>query len=241
MDGLSFYLYIFSLIVFLLQLTGVITNDQKKKQLIFAGSYSFVIAVISGYFILDFYGENLPSNDLYGLSIAIIVPQCLQIISNLRHKTVYKNSNSFSSKSFRWIAFLPLIAVSSIPFFTIIDNETVIEKLLRESNGVILFIFFTLTYIQPKQAIYQSGILNKGTFWDWKDIQGFKISGNNLDKSLLPIVYPAKDFLFEAVFFIKKMPIWHPKQIHFYIPESQINILSIFLEQNIEKHNKLEK
>jgi hypothetical protein len=235
MDRLSLYLKIFSGAVFLLLLIANITYDQKKKQWIFVVSYSGVIVVISGFIISNFYDNYLPSNVLFSLLIAIIAPQIPKLIVNLRHKAVFKISDSFSIKSFGWIAILPMAAISSIPFFTVLDNETVIATLLRVSSGVILFILFILAYIQPKQAIFPNGVLNKGIFWSWKDIQGFTISGSNLDKSLLPIAYPNKDFLFEIVFFIKKMPIWSPKQIYFYIPESQINILSVFLEQNIEK------
>jgi len=230
MDKISFYFYIFSGAVFLLLLFAIITNDHKTKQWIFAASYSSVILVVLGFFI-----SNLPSNELYTLATAIIAPQIIQLIANLRHKPIHKSSNPFKSKPFRWAAFLILIAISSIPFFTVIDNETNIAYFFRLSSGVFLFIFFILIYIQPDQAIYQNGILTKGTFWNWKDIEGFKISGSNLDKSLLPIAFPNKDFLYEIVFFIKKMPFGGPKKIHFYIAESQINILSILLEQNIEK------
>jgi CDP-diglyceride synthetase len=194
-----------------------------------------MILVVLGFFISNLYETNLPNNNLYTLAIAIIMSQILQLIANLRHKAVHKSSNLFTSKAFRWATFSILVAMSSIPFFTIIDNETKIAYLFRLSSGVFLFIFFILLYIQPDQAIYPNGILTKGAFWSWKDIEGFKISGSNLDKSLLPIAFPNKDFLYEIVFFIKKMPFGGPKKIHFYIAESQINILSIFLEQNIKK------
>ncbi|HNE04289.1 MAG TPA: hypothetical protein PLQ75_09725 [Anaerolineales bacterium] len=147
MDKISFYFYIFSGAVFLLLLFAIITNDHKTKQWIFAASYSSVILVVLGFFI-----SNLPSNELYTLATAIIAPQIIQLIANLRHKPIHKSSNPFKSKPFRWAAFLILIAISSIPFFTVIDNETNIAYFFRLSSGVFLFIFFILIYIQPDQA-----------------------------------------------------------------------------------------